>query len=317
MINSIPQRTLFILQVLHEREGQTVDSYDALLLEKFDISPKQLGRLLDDVAEAVDSIEVIKVGRKKSYKLIRPLDIFTKIVENSHEIGWLFNMAHEADPDLFRELEKYTSDNKHVYQFKNTPFEDTKSLEDKETFKRLKDAVEHREYRKITFKGSVEDNLKCLKMIYMENNWYIAYVNSDNKLLFGRISFIQRVDYASNVGKFHPSSVQDHLAFLKNIQNSMTLYGKDKKIAKIKARPDIAKYFDEGMKLRLSSQKFVEKLEDGSVIFTLEYTQPIEILPLIQSWMPNLVILEPKGLEKKYIQILEKTMQTYKNTPST
>ena len=94
----------------------------------------------------------------------------------------------------------------------------------------------------------------------MENNWYIAYVNSKDKLLFGRVSFIERVDYASNVGKFQPSSVSNQLEFLKNIQNSMTLYGKEKKIAKIKALPYIAKYFDEGMKLRLSSQKFVEKI---------------------------------------------------------
>ncbi len=36
---------------------------------------------------------------------------------------------------------------------KNTPFEDIKSLEEKEVFKRLKSAVEHREYRKIKFIG--------------------------------------------------------------------------------------------------------------------------------------------------------------------
>lgn len=310
MINSIPHRTLFILQVLHEKK--TVDSYDEILLDNFDISPKQLGRLLDDVADAVDSIEVSKVGKKKTYKLIRPLDIFIKTFENSNEIGMLCNMAHDAEPELFEELEKYTSTNKHVYQFKNTPFEDTKSLEEKETFKRLRDAVEHREYRKITFKGSVEDNLKCLKMIYMENNWYIAYVKSNDKLLFGRISFIEKVDYASNVGKYQPSSVQSHLEFLKNIQNSMTLYDKPKKIAKLKVKKGKkTKYFDEGMKLRLSSQKFIEKLDDGSIIFTLEYTQNDEILPFIQSWLPNLIILEPKELRVAYMKKLKESISEH------
>ena len=308
----IDNRILFVLEVLHNKPSRTVDSYDETLLEKFGISQRQLARLLNDIAASVDSIEIVIIGKKKSYKLIKPLDIFEKTLEKSDSIGILLTMAHESDPEVFKELEKYSSANKHIYQFKNTPFEDTKTLEAKETFTRLRDAVEHREYRKITFKGSVEDNLKCLKMVYMENNWYIAYVNSNNKLLFGRVSFIERVDYASNVGKFQPSSVQGHLEFLKNIQNSMTLYGKDKKIAKIKAKPYIAKYFDEGMKLRLSSQKFVEKLEDGSIVFTLEYTQPMEILPLIQGWMPNLIILEPEELREKYIKNLQKTMENHK-----
>ena len=44
------------------------------------------------------------------------------------------------------------------------------------------------------------------------------------------------------------------------------------------------------MKKFLQSQKFIEELEDGSVIFSLEYTQPLEILPFIQQWMPYMII---------------------------
>ncbi len=305
-MSNIIERTLFILEAFHERK--TLDSYDETLLEEFDISSKQLGRLLDDVAEAVDSIEIIKVGKRKSYRLIESIDIFTKIIDKSNDIGWLLQMAYDSDPYIFKDLEKFTSKDKDIYQFINTPFEDTKTLEAKETFKRLRDAVELREYRKITFKGGVQDNLKCLKMVYMENNWYIAYINSQDKLLFGRISLIERVDYASNIGSFQPSKIEKHLEFLNNIQNSMTLYGKEKKIATIKATGYAKKYFDKGIKLRLSSQKFVEKLDDGSIIFTVEYTQPIEILPLIQGWLPDLIILEPKELREKYIERLNRTV---------
>jgi predicted DNA-binding transcriptional regulator YafY len=143
----------------------------------------------------------------------------------------------------------------------------------------------------------------------MQNNWYIAYVNGDDKLLFSRINFIKKVEYASNKGRFQPSSVKDQLDFLKNIQNAMTLYGKPKKIATIKANKIIAKYFDDDVKVQLSSQKIINKLPDGSIIFTLEYTQPKEILPLIQSWMPNLTILEPDDLKEIYIKNLQRTIQ--------
>jgi len=304
------ERYNILIDEFNKREDKILDIYDEQLRERLQgKSPKTIQRYFEEFMNEHNSIVEVEGRKRKTYKLINPIDLFIETFEHFEDLGWLFSMAQDADPSIFKELEEYTKDSKHIYQFKNTPFEDTKTLEEKETFKRLKDAVKNREYRKITFKGSVEDNLKCLKMIYMENNWYIAYVNSKDKLLFGRVSFIERVDYASNVGKFQPSSVSNQLEFLKNIQNSMTLYGKEKKITKIKALPYIAKYFDEGMKLRLSSQKFIKKLKDGSVIFTLEYTQPMEILPLIQSWMPNLLILEPEELKEQYIKKLQRTIQ--------
>ena len=94
----------------------------------------------------------------------------------------------------------------------------------------------------------------------------------------------------------------------------MTLYGKPKKIATIKATGFAKKYFDKGIKLRLSSQKFIKKLDDDSIIFTVEYTQPMEILPLIQGWLPNLIILEPKELKEDYIKRLNKTIKSHINT---
>jgi len=240
------------------------------------------------------------------------IQTFVETFENSQEINWLFNMAHDADPEIFKELEQYTNQNKHIYQFKNSPFEDMKTLEAKETFKRLRAAVEHREYRKIKFKGKSEaqDNLKCLKLIFMDGNWYIAYVDRD-LLKFGRISFIEEVEYASNKSSYQPSSVKKQLKFLETIQNSMTLYGKERKTARLIAKSIAAKYFERGMKPFLSSQRYIRTLDDGSVEFTLDYTQPMEILPTIQSWMPNLIIIEPLELKEMYINRLNETISNH------
>ncbi len=308
------QRTLFILDEFHKRQDNVLDAYDEHLLEECGLSFRQMGRLLDEIANELDGIEPIKVGKKKAYKLIKPMDLFVEAFKNTNEISWLFNMAHEGDPEVFKELEQFTKNTKHVFQFKNTPFEDTETLEEKEIFKTLKRAVKNREYAKITFKGNenAQDNLKCLKLIFMQGNWYLAYVNENDQVRFGRISFMEKVEYATKAESFQPSTVKKQMDFLKNIQNAMTLYGKPKKVARLKASGFAAKYFYEGMKPFLSSQKFEKLLNDGSVIFTVEYTQPMEVMPFIQSWLPNLTILKPQELKEKYLEKLNYTIMNHK-----
>jgi len=301
------KRVLFILEEFHIREDNVLDAYDQRLLDECNLSSKQIGRLLDEIAEELDSVNIIKIGRRKAYKLLKPMDLFIETFKNSNDISWIFNMAHDGDPEVFKELEQFTKKTKHIFQFHNTPFEDTETFEEKEIFKILKRAVKNREYLKIFFKGKDKplDNLKCLKLIFMERNWYLAYVDEGQQCRFGRISFMDSVEYATKKEFFHLSSVERHIKFLKNIQNSMTLYSSSKSIARLKAVGDASKYFDKEMKPFLSSQKFEEVLDDGSVIFTVEYTQEMEILPFIQKWLPNLIVLEPQSLKETYCDFLQ------------
>lgn len=97
----------------------------------------------------------------------------------------------------------------------------------------------------------------------------------------------------------------------KQLQNSMTLYGKEKKRATLKATPCIARYFEKEMKVFLSTQKYKSTLEDGSVIFSVDYTQELEILPFIQKWLPDLVILEPQELKDAYTNKLQNTLNNH------
>ena len=113
-------------------------------------------------------------------------------------------MAYDGDPEVFKKLEQFTSQSKHVYKFQNTPFEDVKTLEEKDIFKKLKRAVENREYIKLKniFSDIVYDNLKALKLLFLDNNWYLAFVDTENKLRLSRVSFIERVDYATKVNTY-------------------------------------------------------------------------------------------------------------------
>lgn len=312
MLGTLNKYTI-IIEEFKKREDRTLDAYDEHLQEILDLKPKQLGRLLDELSNIYDSIVVQKIKNKNKYKLIKPIDIFTEALENSNELGWLFTMAQEGDPELFKELSDYTAKHKHIYLFKNSPFEDLQTLESKETFKKLKNAIEHREYRKIKFlhNEQIFDNLLCLKLLFMDNNWYIAFLDEDKRVRFGRISFIQSVEYASNKSSYTLSSVKKYLEFIQTVQNSLTLYGEAKKTATVKALPSIARYFEEGMKIFLPSQKFLKKESDGSVLFTLTYTQSLEILPFIQKWLPNIVIVEPKELRDEYRKKLEEIISNF------
>jgi uncharacterized protein (DUF2267 family) len=305
-----------ILEEFNTTSTKKLTAYDEVLKDRLQLSSRQIDRLLSELADEFDNIVLVDGAKKKTYHLVKPIDLFVEAFDKSDEIGWLFNMAHDGDPEVFKELESFTSESKHIYKFKNTPFEDVTTLEQKDVFKKLKRAVQNREYIKLKnkFNDEVYDNLKALKLIFVDNNWYIAFIDVDEKLRLSRVSFIQKVDYATKINSFQPSSVSKQMEFLENkLQNAMTIYGVKNKLAKLKATKFIARYFEEGMKKFLLTQKFQEKLEDGSIIFTVEYTQYIEILPFIQSWMPNLVILEPKELKDEYLNKLNEAIQTYKN----
>jgi len=299
-----------ILEEFNLAQDKTLTAYNETLISRLALSVKQIGRLLADLESEFDAIVKLEGKKRATYKLIKPVDLFVETFEHTDNIDWFFHLAHDADPEIFQALESYTNKNKHVYKFINQPFEDMEKLKSNGILKKLEVAVRLREYRKIKFSGiDAIDNLKCLKLLFIDNNWYIATSGEDDNVYLSRVSFIEDVSYATNVNSFQKSSVKKQMKFIENhIQNSLTRYDLPVKTATIKVTPEKAKYFEKGMKKFLSSQTFKEKLNDGSIIFTLEYTQGIEILPFIQKWLPHLVILEPQELKEEYKSNLQEIL---------
>ena len=62
------------------------------------------------------------------------------------------------------------------------------------------------------------------------------------------------------------------------------------------------------MKKFFRSQKFISETKDNGVLFSVEYTQDLEILPFIQKWLPDLEILEPQSLKDSYKIKLKKAL---------
>jgi len=298
-----------------------ISNNDAYLLDAFACSYRTLERYLNEIEESYDHIISIKKGHRKVWKLVSVSDIFEEFIKNSEDLSQLFLMAQEFDPEILKELERGTlskvaKNDENLFLFKNSIMEEIQSDEAKELFKTLKRAIKNHEYRDIVYhydKESIYKNEKCLKLIFIDNNWYLVVIDGEGVLRFRRLSFIFAVKY-SNKSSFQTKEIEPYLEFLKNVQNAMTLYGVEKQVATIKATPTIAKYFDEGMKKFLPSQTFKSKEEDGSVVFTLEYTQPLEVLPFVQKWLPDLIIVESLELKEAYRKKLLSALEQHEDT---
>ena len=85
----------------------------------------------------------------------------------------------------------------------------------------------------------------------------------------------------------------------------MSLPSKPLQRALLKASPKVAIYFRKEMKSFFPTQKFQEALDDGSITFSINFTQDMEILPFIKRWLPDIEILEPQSLRETFKEQLE------------
>ena len=281
-------------------------------------SSKTLERYLQNLEELYDHIITIKKGKKNVWKIVKVSDIVESFINNSYDLYYLFELTKEFDPEIFKELEKSTlkklATNESVFVFKNYIMEELSSDKAKDIFKDLKEAVRNREYRDIYYHYDgdiVYEDAKPIKLVFMDNNWYIAIVTKAKEFKFLRLSFITDVQKRASQGRFQSVDIEKYIEFIKKAQNSMTLFNKKPQIAKIRASKSVAKYFKEGMKRHLPSQKFIKELDNGEVIFSVEYTQELEVLPFIQKWLPDLTIESPKELQEALVKKLQNALKNY------
>jgi predicted DNA-binding transcriptional regulator YafY len=242
------------------------------------------------------------------------LDFF--INNDAQGMGWLMQLIHQNDPavlkgfdeDQKRALQRQAKKDRDVIFFRTNPLE---NLMDDETDKRLrvlKNAVKNHEYRNFQYTYNMEtkqlEDLKCLKLIFMKNNWYLATENEEREYRLLRVAFIDKIDYSQKTS-YQKSVLDRYDDFFATMQNPMSLPFFPKKTAILKAHGRIAVYFKESMKKFMEAQTFIRE-EEGAIVFSVEYTQPLEILPFIKEWLPDMEIMEPKELREMLVGELQK-----------
>jgi len=307
-IKLIPQQYKKIMKEFHKRADKTLTAYDLKLV--FSKSIKQIERYCEDLMYEFSNIIELKKGKKKAYKLVDSFEVFIEAFKQDKNVDELFYLAQESNPELFKKLDLQMTQTNDIYLFRNAIFE---SISNREVFDEIKKAIKGYKYIDIFFKETKEYiRVKPIKLVFTDNNWYLAYIDENKELYLGRIAFIEKVKYSRDKNRFQVQSIKQDLQRVeKNLQNAMTLFNKEPQTATLKATGQIAKYFKKDMKKFLSTQKFIQEEEDGSVIFTVHYTQELEILPFVQKWMPDLIVLEPQELRDAYKKKLQTALNSY------
>jgi len=304
-----------ILKLIEKKE---ISSYDEDILTEFNCSQRTLERYLKEIENNFTHIITIKKSHQKYWKVIGVADILEEFMRNSNDISTLFYLAKDYDPNIFKDLEESTLNkvarkDEDIFIFRNSIMEELKEDEAKKNFNLLKKAIKSKNWIRLEFKvRGMEPIVKGIpyRLIFIDNNWYIGLIIKNNKCILRRVVFIKNITLLKEKHNINSHSCLD---YLKSIQNSLTLHNTPFKVARIKATKEISHYFEKGMKKFLPSQKFLEKKEDGSVIFEVSYTQDLEILIFIQKFLPDLIILEPKELRESFIKKLEKALIYNKN----
>ena len=311
--------------------GEELYAQNKRLTEEIGVDERTMRRYLNEIHEMFGHIVVTE--KKNMYRDGRKVTIYRVpnrekdvsevlkfFLHNSNELGWILQMIQESDPTFlnslstseYKSIEKNIKEDKNVFLFVNTPFEDMENSEQKKIFAQLKTAVKNREYRTIEYqkdKNETLENLKCLKLIFMHNNWYLATENDEKEFRLLRLSFVRNVAYSSGKVSYQKSTLEKYDSFFKNIQNPFTVPDKPFKKAVLEASSAVAIYFEKNMKKFFPSQEYIETYPNGSVRFSVEYTQPMEILPFVKQWIPDIKIIEPAELKEMLLSDLGDAMK--------
>jgi predicted DNA-binding transcriptional regulator YafY len=315
-------------------KGKELYALDEHLQDELGVSYETLLRYLKEIKENYGDVIVcdkqnrIKEGRQVTiYRTIDPAkdlaDILNFFINNdAHGMGYLMKLIHDNKPSVFKELEEdqkralelQAKKDRDAVLFRTNPLENLMDDVTEKNLKELKKAVKNHEYRNFNYTynqhSEILEDLKCLKLIFMKNNWYLATENEERKFRLLRVSFITNKIGYSKKTSYQKSILDRYDAFFATMQNPMSLPFVQKKTAILKAHGRIAVYFKESMKKFMESQTFIRE-EEGAVVFSVEYTQPLEVLPFIKEWLPDMEIVEPKDLRdvlmgelKAYIKVM-------------
>jgi predicted DNA-binding transcriptional regulator YafY len=307
-----------LFEILKVLQSRSVCKDDNELLQRFQFSQRTLQRHLEELQNISYSLVTVEHGygekgrNKNCYKLLQISDLLKSFLNYSDDLSFFVEISNVLNPEAFQKLEddskkaliNILNSNNDIFYFKNSEFEE---IENSEIFFKIKKAIKENfsinfQYRYLKLE-SFQD-ISPIRIIFSKNNWYFLGFseNMKPKVRFFRINFVEEIEFSKKRTEEIPQDVFD---FILQIQNPMTLFGVKREKAVLKANSKIAIYFQENSKKFFNSQNFIECCSDGGVKFEISYTQPLEILPFIQSWLPNLEILEPQSLKDELFSNLK------------
>lgn len=219
-------------------------------------------------------------------------------------------------------LEKLGYATSRIYQIENSPYEKLNAHSVK-LLETLEEAIVNRTYLTISHhkpneKVYVFKECQVLRILYLEDNWYIALntlgtphtQNPNSFFRLMRISFIEKISPSKFEPKiFHSDNIEKLKAdkSLRLVQTPFSKIQNKPYRVTIEISAFASVYFR--AKRYLKTQREIEKLENGATLFEFTLTDDMEIIPLIQQWTPHLKVLEPLRIKEKIEENMREFMK--------
>lgn len=168
-----------------------------------------------------------------------------------------------------------------------------------ETFSKLEGAIKNRQTIKCSYKNR-QFELKPLKLVFFDGFWYLLCLDSKagdkfKKFHIKSIKNIEVLEFSFDI----PDELENRL------QNTNSIWFQlDKKafVVRLFLEKDVVVYFE---RKPLKSQSFSARYPDGSAEITIQVTHEMEILPVIQMYLPLVKIVEPQWLADDFKSLLQ------------
>ena len=290
----------------------------------YDVSIKSIQNDLKIISEYF-SKNLIK--KADCYHLLNK-DAFSKLfTENPQTIKHFLKLLSQVDSVLYDDFISENSEllkglqfnSSPIYQIENSPYEYLKK-ENRVILDSLDCFISQRKYISIVYERPYLERFHYLhsipiKILYLKENWYLAVLttndvenNSLYKLL--RISFISKVTESRLEPRFfHEDNIEKIKTeqFLKTIQTPFSNMQTATYSVTLKVSVTVARYFQ--AKKYLKSQKIKEQLLNGDILVSYEISNDMEIIPLVQQWMPFVRVIKPIRIQEKIESNIENFMK--------
>ena len=274
------------------------------------LSRKTIERDIKIVREAFpETFHLVRGGEPSCYKAITS-KLFGDIAsaDNLSLITQTFNIAQRSN--LFDGLkidaadkailERKIKDSKDIYLFKSKPFENKSG--DFELFKKLESAIYHQKIIRISYQpDDVEREylIKPYKIVFMNENFYLASEVENEKFLFSPFRIIKIQEVIDTSKTFHRN--MEVVDFIEAMQTPFAQYTPNfkQKLIEVIVETDVLKARHFKLKKHLASQTIISENEDGSLVLRFTVTQTSEVEDLIKKWIPHLKVISPLELKDK------------------
>ena len=262
------------------------------LAERFSVGVRTLQKDFNDRLAFLDW----DLKGPRFYSLNRnQFGVFTKeVVERFARFASIQDLFPKLDRELFQRTLTDT------IQVKGFQYESIKHRQGE--FKQLQQAVKN--HKKIAFtyqkpgQTATHRTLEPYVLLNKKGIWYLIGLEEGKQktFCFSQMSFIETLEET-----FNPDT-----HFLNEIEQNDSIYhGNQLSEVIIKVDEKVAHYFTR--RNLFPNQEIIRRLENGELLIYCKNIHELEIIPLVQYWIPHLTIISPSELQEK----MTKTLQQY------